>query len=72
LIYAFGLSRKTVQNMTQNIVFALFVAGLLLTGVLIKSVNLSLGMLIHELSVFLVIINAVGLLRYREKGSNQV
>lgn len=72
LIYAFGLSRKTVQNMTQNIVFALFVAGLLLTGVLIKSVNLTLGMLIHELSVFLVIINEVGLLRYREKGSNQV
>jgi len=67
LIYAFGLSRKTVQNMTQNIVFALFVAGFLLAGVLIKTVNLSLGMLIHELSVFLVIINAVGLLRYREK-----
>lgn len=67
LIYAFGLSRKTVQNMTQNIVFALLVAGFLLAGVLIKTVNLSLGMLIHELSVFLVIINAVGLLRYREK-----
>lgn len=67
LIYAFGLSRKTVQNMTQNIVFALVVAGFLLAGVLIKTVNLSLGMLIHELSVFLVILNAVGLLRYREK-----
>lgn len=67
LIYAFGLSRKTVQNMTQNIVFALLVAGFLLAGVLIKTVNLSLGMLIHELSVFLVILNAVGLLKYREK-----
>lgn len=67
LNYAFGLSRKTVQNMTQNIVFALVVAGFLLAGVLIKTVNLSLGMLIHELSVFLVILNAVGLLRYREK-----
>jgi Zn2+/Cd2+-exporting ATPase len=67
IVYAFNLSRKTVQTMTVNIIFALAVAGFLLAGVLIKTVNLSLGMLIHELSVFIVILNAVGLLKYREK-----
>lgn len=66
LDFALGLSRATVQNMTQNIVFALIVAATLLAGVLVKTVNLSFGMLIHELSVFLVIVNAVRLLKYKE------
>lgn len=64
LSYAVGLSRATVNNMKQNISFALLVAALLLAGVLIKTVNLSFGMLIHEVSVLLVIINAVRLLQY--------
>ncbi|AKG33327.1 heavy metal translocating P-type ATPase [Paenibacillus durus] len=68
LSYAIGLSRATVRNMKQNIYFALFVAAMLLAGVLIKTVNLSFGMLIHEVSVLLVIINAVRLLGYSEKG----
>jgi Cd2+/Zn2+-exporting ATPase len=64
LSHAIGLSRATVRNMKQNIYFALFVAGALLAGVLIKTVNLSFGMLIHELSVLIVVINAVRLLGY--------
>lgn len=64
LSYAVRLSRATVRNMKQNIIFALLVAGLLLAGVLIKTINLSFGMLVHELSVLLVIINAVRLLHY--------
>jgi Cd2+/Zn2+-exporting ATPase len=67
LSYAIGLSRATVRNMKQNIYFALFVAALLLAGVLIKTVNLSFGMLIHEASVLLVIINAVRLLGYGKR-----
>ncbi len=67
LAYAMGLSRATVANMKQNIVFALLVAGLLLAGVLVKTVNLSFGMLVHEVSVLLVIINAVRLLGYGRK-----
>ncbi len=67
LAYAIGLSRATVRNMKQNIYFALLVAGLLLAGVLVKTVNLSFGMLVHEFSVLLVIINAVRLLGYGEK-----
>ncbi|NLJ98855.1 MAG: cadmium-translocating P-type ATPase [Tissierellia bacterium] len=68
LSYAIGLSRATVKNMKQNIYFAIIVAGALLAGVLAKVVFLSSGMLIHEISVLLVIINAVRLLGYGEKG----
>lgn len=67
LAYAVGLSRATVRNMKQNILFALLVAALLLAGVLVKTVNLSFGMLVHELSVFLVIVNAVRLLGYGKR-----
>jgi len=64
LSHAIGLSRATVRNMKQNISFSLAVAGVLLAGVLVKTVDLSFGMLIHELSVLLVVINAVRLLGY--------
>lgn len=64
LSYAMGLSRATVRNMKQNIAFAIGVAGLLLAGIFIKTVNLSFGMLVHEASVLLVIINATRLLRF--------
>jgi Cd2+/Zn2+-exporting ATPase len=67
LSYAIGLSRATVRNMKQNIYFAIIVAAGLIAGVLGKVVFLSSGMLIHELSVLLVIVNAVRLLGYREK-----
>jgi Cd2+/Zn2+-exporting ATPase len=65
--YAIGLSRVTVNNMKQNIYFAIIVVGMLLTGVLFKVVFLSSGMLVHELSVLVVIVNAIRLLRYKEK-----
>jgi len=64
--HALGLSRATVRNMKQNIYFAILVAATLLVGVLLRSVDLSIGMLVHELSVLLVILNAIRLLRYRK------
>lgn len=67
LSYAIGLSRATVKNMEQNIYFAIIIVGLLLTGVLFKVVFLSFGMLVHELSVLVVIVNAIRLLKYKEK-----
>lgn len=72
LSYAVGLARATVGNMKQNIYFALLVAALLLAGVLVKTVNLSFGMLVHEISVLLVIINAVRLLGYGMRASRNV
>lgn len=71
LSHAIGLSRATVRNMKQNIYFALLVAGLLLAGVIVQTVNLSFGMLIHEMSVILVVINAVRLLGYGDKGRSK-
>ena len=68
LSHAIGLSRATVVNMKQNIYFAIGVAALLLLGVLMKTVNLSFGMLVHEISVLLVIVNAVRLLGYGDRG----
>lgn len=67
LSYAIGLSRATSKNMKQNIYFAIIVVATLLIGVLGKEVFLSSGMFIHELSVLAVIINAIRLLKYKEK-----
>lgn len=67
LSYAIGLSRATVRNIKQNIYFAIAVAVVLLLGVIGKVVFMSSGMLIHELSVLLVTVNAARLLGYREK-----
>jgi len=53
--------------MKQNIYFAIIVVGLLLAGVLAKVVFLSSGMLVHELSVLAVILNAIRLLKYNQK-----
>lgn len=64
LSHAIGLSRATVSNIKQNIYFAIIVAGVLLAGVLAKVVFLSSGMLIHEISVLLVTLNAIRLLAY--------
>lgn len=67
LTYTFGLSKATMRNMKQNIYFAVAVVFTLLAGVLTKNVFMASGMLIHEISVLLVIINAVRLMNYKEK-----
>ena len=65
LVYMLKLSKATVRNMKQNMFLAVGTVALLLTGVLTKNVNLASGMLIHELSVLLVILNAIRLVRYK-------
>ncbi|WP_352420372.1 cation-translocating P-type ATPase [Proteiniborus sp.] len=65
LSYAFGLSRATMRNMKQNIYFAVAVVFALLIGVLTRNVFMAIGMLVHEISVLLVIINAVRLTGYK-------
>ncbi|HKM07621.1 MAG TPA: cation-transporting P-type ATPase, partial [Sphaerochaeta sp.] len=61
------ISRMAVRNMKQNITFAIGVALVLLAGVLLGGVTLSIGMLVHELSVLLVIINATRILRFAKR-----
>lgn len=65
LPYAISLSRATLGNIKQNVVFAIVVVVALLAGVLGQTVVLASGMLVHEASVLLVIINAMRLLGYR-------
>lgn len=72
LVHAIKLSKTTVRNMKQNMFFAIGTVALLLGGVLIGNVNLASGMLIHELSVLLVILNAVRLVGYKPKKNKVV
>ncbi|WP_203248225.1 heavy metal translocating P-type ATPase [Sporosarcina beigongshangi] len=69
--HAYSLAKATVLNMKQNTFFAVGTVVLLLAGVLLGKVFLASGMLIHELSVLIVILNAVRLIRYT-KGKKEV
>jgi len=63
--HAYSLAKATVRNMQQNTFMAVGTVVLLLIGVLLGKIFLASGMLIHELSVLLVTVNAVRLIRYR-------
>lgn len=62
--WAVGLGRATMNNIRQNVSFAVAVVLLLVIGVLGQRVFLATGMLAHEASVMLVILNAMRLLGY--------
>lgn len=67
LVHAHSLAKATVRNMKQNTWIALGTVVLLLTGVLLQKVFMATGMLVHEISVLIVILNAVRLVRFRDK-----
>jgi Cd2+/Zn2+-exporting ATPase len=58
---AFRISKLTLRNIRQNVVIAFVTVGTLLAGVFAGSVHMAAGMLIHELSVMLVILNGMRL-----------
>ncbi|MDZ4068009.1 MAG: cation-translocating P-type ATPase [Tabrizicola sp.] len=60
---AMAISRATLRNMRQNLVIALLTVAGLLFGVFNGDVHMAEGMLIHQLSVLVVIANAMRLLR---------
>ncbi len=63
LPHAIRLARRTAANLRQNVVFAVATVLLLLVGVIAGGVTMSLGMLVHEASVLLVVLNGMRLLR---------
>ncbi|MGB4171345.1 MAG: heavy metal translocating P-type ATPase [bacterium] len=68
LPHALGLAKAIARNMRQNIVIAVGVVFILLTGLLLGDwVNMSIGMLVHEGSILAVILNGMRLLGYRLK-----
>ncbi|MBK5222911.1 MAG: cation-transporting P-type ATPase, partial [Acidimicrobiia bacterium] len=62
---AIELSRRTTRVVRQNVAVALFTVSALLAGVLAGSVMMAAGMLVHQVSVVVVVLNAVRLLRHR-------
>ncbi|HCS60094.1 MAG TPA: heavy metal translocating P-type ATPase [Microbacterium sp.] len=60
---AIRLAKRTVNVMRQNIAIALITVVVLLVGVFAGGVTMSIGMLVHEGSVLIVILNAMRLLR---------
>jgi Cd2+/Zn2+-exporting ATPase len=66
LPHALGLTKATARNMRQNIMIAVGVVLFLLGSVFFSEwMNMSIGMLVHEASILLVILNGMRLLRYR-------
>ncbi|UHH27066.1 heavy metal translocating P-type ATPase [Halobacterium noricense] len=62
--YAVKLSKATRWNVLENVGLAVLTVTVLLAGVLTSYVTLASGMLVHEASVLLVILNGMRLLRY--------
>ena len=56
-------ARKTLNNIRQNVVIAVVTVTALLAGVLLGEVHMAGGMLIHEASVMIVILNGMRLMR---------
>lgn len=60
---AIRLSKATLRNIRQNVVIALATVAGLLLGVMLGRIHMAGGMLIHEISVMVVILNGMRLLR---------
>ncbi|MDD4295675.1 MAG: heavy metal translocating P-type ATPase [Ruminiclostridium sp.] len=68
LPHALGLTKATANNMRQNIIIAVGVVLVLLASVFFSEwMNMSIGMLVHEASILVVILNGMRLLRYKLK-----
>lgn len=66
LSYAHGLTKKISNNMKQNIIIALVVVLVLLLSLIFAEwMNMAIGMLVHEASIIVVILNGMRLMRYR-------
>ncbi|MBU3206328.1 heavy metal translocating P-type ATPase [Clostridium algidicarnis] len=68
LPHALGLSKATARNMKENIVIAIGVVIILLLSLIFSQwMNMTIGMLVHELSILVVILNGMRLLKYSLK-----
>lgn len=68
LPHALGIAKATSRNMLQNIWIAVGVVLVLLASLIFSDwMNVSIGMLVHEGSILVVILNGMRLLRYRLK-----
>lgn len=63
LVTSVQLAQRTMNNMKQNIAIALFTMVLLFSGLFASYIEMASGMLIHELSILLVVLNSLRLIR---------
>lgn len=72
LPHAVGLAKATARNMKQNIIIAVGVVLILLASLLFSDwMNMSIGMLVHEGSILVVILNGMRLLKYKLSGASR-
>lgn len=72
LPHALGLVKATANNMKQNIVISVGVVLVLLTSVFFSEwMKMSIGMLVHEGSILVVIFNGMRLMKYKLKGRKE-
>ena len=64
--FSLNISDRTQKIVIQNIVFSVFVIILLVISNLLQTINLPLGVIGHEGSTILVILNSLRLLRYKK------
>lgn len=65
LPHALGLSQATAKNMKENIFIAVAVVFILLASLIFSQwMNMTIGMLVHEGSILVVILNGMRLLNY--------
>ena len=57
---AVAISKATMRNIRQNVTIALAAVSALLAGVLVGEIHMAGGMLVHEASVLIVILNGCG------------
>lgn len=74
LAHAYKLSKKTVANTKENIIIAVGTVALLLLGLIVGVIHMGSGMFVHELSILVVIFNAMRLIQNKSSklDSNQV
>ncbi|GAB5057352.1 heavy metal translocating P-type ATPase [Companilactobacillus alimentarius] len=74
LAHAYKLSKKTVANTKENIIIAVGTVALLLLGLVVGVIHMGSGMFVHEISILVVIFNAMRLIRNKSKklDTNQV
>ncbi|MEE6726579.1 heavy metal translocating P-type ATPase [Pediococcus acidilactici] len=65
IVFARQLAQATVRNMTENVGIAVGTVALLMLGVSLGWVNMASGMFFHEVSILVVIFNAMRLLKLR-------
>ena len=72
LRHALGLAKAIIKNTFSNIVIALLVVIILIYGLVFGGfVNMTVGMLVHEGSILLVILNGMRLLKFKLKKENK-